>query len=336
MQMTIPGAVGNTREQILSALKIDNQDSTFKNSQSLQETLKNDQSVSCTVANSLWINNKFAVQDEYIKTVKEYFSSEVFQSDFTYKPDKERLKINSWVSNKTNDKINDILAPGTVASSTRLILVNAIYFLGKWANEFNPESTRTSDFFVSPNEKISTKFMSQTAQYPYFEDNQLQMLSLPYSGNTFVMDILLPKTDLSSLEQNITVDYYNSINLQLNKRKVTAQIPKFKSELSFNLSQSLSSLGIKDAFQYGLADFSKISDSKDLYISDVIHKAFIEVGEKGTEAAAATAIIMRVGSIRPVDEDKPILFRADKPFMYVIRHTPTDTIVFMGRIKNPT
>lgn len=334
LQLAGNGAKDNTRKQILSALHIDDTNNFLANALHLNEKLANTDVVTFTIANSLWAEQSYGIVESYINESEKYFKSEVRKVDFKGNPDNERLAINSWVSDKTKNKINDLLAPRTITRDTRVVLANAVYFLGKWAHQFNPEATHPSNFYINPEEKVQAQFMAQTRSFNFYEDDKVQVVQLPYEGGSFVMEIFLPKANLKDIESIMYENKALKWIAELKPVNVSVQIPRFKSESSFSLVDVLIKLGITDAFKFGVADFSGISNNKELVISDVIHKAFVEVGEKGTEAAAATAVIMEArGAL--IKTEKPKVFRADRPFIYQIRHIPTDSKLFLGRLNRP-
>ncbi len=332
MLMTLPGAKGETRAQLATALEVQNSDEYLEQSRILTKKLES-HSITFTVANSLWGEQSYGIQDSYIDTVKRYFRSEVTKVDFKNNPGEQRLLINRWVSDKTNDKINDLLGEAAVKSETRIILTNAVYFLGKWKSVFDADDTRPGDFHVTTSMSLPARFMSQTKDFKYYEDDSVQVLQLPYEGEEFAMEIFLPKGTLADIEEKFLEGKSTHWLNNVTTKRVLAQIPRFKAESSLGLVETLSNLGIKNAFIDGVADFSGISNNRELFISDVVHKTFIEVGEKGTEAAAATAVIMGIRSAMQLNQEKPILFRADKPFVYQIRHLASNTIIFLGRLN---
>ncbi len=217
---------------------------------------------------------------------------------------------------------------------TRLVLTNAVYFKGDWVKPFDKKATKEEDFAISAQDKVKVPLMHQKAELGYAEEDTLQLLEMPYAGRELSMVVLLPKKvdGLAELEKSISVDRLDSLLSKLRAREVVTYLPKFKMEASFGLKPTLETLGMKRAFS-AEADFSGISEQKDLSISAVIHKAFVDVNEEGTEAAAATGIMMRATAARQTVQ--PPVFRADHPFLFLIRETTTGSILFMGRLTNP-
>lgn len=246
--------------------------------------------------------------------------------------EKARNEINKWVEDRTNQKIKELIQKGDLTSLTRLVLVNAIYFKGKWKYTFNKKETKEIPFFVDEKRTSKVPMMHQVNDFNYYEDKDLQAIELPYSGDELSMIVILPKErTLSKLEKNLNYTLLDKISTNMAKEKIEVYFPKFKIEKRYILNEPLIKLGMSDAFDDMLADFSGMTGSRDLYISKVIHQSFIEVNEEGTEAAAATAVIMSGKSISL----GPKIFKADHPFLFFIIHKPTNTILFMGRFIEP-
>ena len=217
---------------------------------------------------------------------------------------------------------------------TRLVLANAIYFKGKWEKQFDENATTRADFRVSPGETVRVPMMSRKGDFNYTENGRLQVLELPYQGNELSMVVLLPgKVDgISRMEASLNPKSLDALLGSLETRKVTVYFPRFKTTSSFNLKDTLESMGMPDAFDPARADFSGIDGHKSLFLSAAIHKAFVEVNEEGTEAAAATGMIVVTTSV-PLE---PLVFRADHPFLFLIRHNPSGSILFLGRVFDPS
>ena len=251
--------------------------------------------------------------------------------------------INSWVEEQTNQKIKDFLSPNSVNNLTVLVLINAIYFKSAWNNNFNDFSTREADFFVSKKEKIKVKLMFQKverASYYCSIDLSCQVLKLPYRFGALSMFILLPdktSSSLKDLEKKLTADHLVNIDSGFEQcPDVNLWLPKFKMEENLELKEVLCNLGMKSIFELGSADLSGIDGTKDLYVSSVVHKAFLDVNEEGTEAAAATAMMMQTaGCCAVVSREDPVEFRADHPFLFFIREERAKAILFLGRAVAP-
>ena len=265
--------------------------------------------------------------------MKSYYRTRITPVDYKKNPEGARRKINSWVERKTENKIKNILS-NSLDPLTRLILVNAIYFKGDWANPFEISDTTEMPFFLSGNKSIDVSMMNQTNEFNYGENESLQILELPYVGDKLYMLVILPrKTDgLQDLEEIITNATLEEWTGNLSKKRVDVYLPRFKMTSEFDLKKVLIAMGMEDAFDMNKANFAGMDGNPNwLYIGAVLHKAFIDVSEEGTEAAAATAVIMMMKS-EPL---KPIIFRADHPFLFMIRDNSTGSILFMGRVSRP-
>jgi len=243
-----------------------------------------------------------------------------------------RKTINAWVEKQTRDKIKDLIQPGVLDSLTRLVLTNAIYFKGDWASPFKKDGTKDGDFFAADGQKVAAPMMHQTGHFGYLDGGELQALEMPYKGDALSMVVLLPKAKdgLPALEKKLSATSAVVWIAGLRKQQVQVAMPRFTTTAEFMLKETLSAMGMTDAFS-DRADFSGMDGVKDLFISAVIHKAFVDVNEEGTEAAAATAVVMKsTGMPAP-----PVEFRADHPFVFLIRDTRSGCILFVGRMANP-
>jgi len=286
------------------------------------------------INNALWGEQTYNIQSEYLDTLGKYYGAGYFATDFIYNSENSRLQINDWVSEKTNEKIQDLLAPGTINGDTRVVLTNTIYFIASWVNEFDEMNTRDESFTLLDGSTVQVPTMMTNDQYLYDAGDGYQMIALPYNGYQVSMFVILPEEgSFEQFESLLTTDKFNEMSESLTSETVDLYMPKFHAESSFSVNDMLASLGMTDAFDPSLADFSGISGSRDLSISNVIHKAVIDLDEEGTEAAAATAVIMELTSAMPVDE--PIELRLDSPFIYAIVNPESGSILFMGRMLNP-
>ncbi len=286
-------------------------------------------------ANALWVQEGYPVKEEYIFNVKKYYDGEVTNLDFVRKPDDSRDTINEWVEDKTNDKIKDLVPKGLITPDTRVITTNAIYFNGKWQYEFDRELTEKRAFYPANGEEISVDMMYMSNNFNYGENSKAKIIELPYKGNDLSMYIVLPKSNnIEKFEKKFTLNDYTELKNDMElEEEVKASIPKFKFETKTELSDSLIEIGVVDAFNSNLANFSGISDSP-LVISRVIHQTFIDVKEEGTEAAAATGVGMETGMSISWDS-KQREFKADHPFMFFIEDRRTNCILFMGKVEYP-
>ncbi|AAM06757.1 TPA: serpin family protein [Methanosarcina acetivorans] len=284
-------------------------------------------------ANALWVQEGYPVKETYIHNVQKYYDGEVTNLDFAGKPDASRDTINEWVEARTNDKIKDLVPEDAITADARLIITNAVYFNGKWMYEFDKEMTGKKSFYPTKEEDISVDMMYTCNRFNYGETSKAKIIELPYRGNDLSMYVVLPKSNnIEKFETEFTLNDYTELKNDMEVvEEVKTTIPKFKFETKTELSNSLIEMGVVDAF--GQADFSGISDSP-LEISRVIHQAFIDVKEEGTEAAAATMEEMAMGVSISWDA-KPKEFTADHPFMFFIEDGRTNCILFMGKVEYP-
>lgn len=286
------------------------------------------------MANRLWGQESYEFVPDFLKTTRELYGAELAELDFR-KTDAARHEINEWVEQQTQQKIKELIPSGVLRGDTRLVLTNAIYFLGGWEKEFPEKATEVQPFFVTPQQAVDVPLMTQTRKFGYLESDVAQVLELPYRGHEISMVILLPKArdGLAGLEGNLTADNAQKWIESLRPRKVELFLPKFKMTSQFALKEALSAMGMPTPFTEA-ADFSKLSSSENLMISEVIHKAFVDVNEKGTEAAAATAVVI-VPTSASVETEEPVVFRADHPFVFLLRDNRSGAILFLGRVSNP-
>lgn len=288
-----------------------------------------------SVANALWGQVGYKFLPGFLDITNKHYGAGFKEVDYVKAREQARQTINKWVEAKTNDKIKNLIQPDDLSTLTRLVLTNAIYFKGKWEIQFKPEATKPMPFYISAKEKVDVPMMHQVAKFNYEENDQVQILEMPYTGGELSMVVLLPRPgyELAKLEGMLRPEVIRSWLSQLSMEKVEVFLPRFKLEERFLLNEQLQNLGMIDAFDEKLADFSGMTPAPDLYISKAIHKAFVEVNEEGTEAAAATAVIMaaKVSTI----PDKTFVFRADRPFVFLIRDLRSGSILFMGRLVDP-
>jgi serpin B len=291
------------------------------------------------VADALWAEQDANFLPDYLKLVQADYGAGFNRVDFKSSPEVVRQTINAWVEKQTNNKIKDLIGPGVLSATTRLVLTNAIYFKGNWQDSFEEDSTQKEEFHLSSSQWVMAPLMHRTGSYSYYDGGTFQELELPYTGDEMSMVVLLPKeTDgLPALEKLFTSSAASDWLGKLEPEdKVILTFPRFTMTQEFELSTSLSAMGMTQAFSNG-ADFSGMTGKPDFTISAAIHKAYIDVNEQGTEAAAATGIVMRATAMRtPFPEPPPIVFRADHPFLFLIRDTKTGAILFMGRVTDPT
>lgn len=255
------------------------------------------------------------------------------QVDFVSQTERTRRTINEWVERQTNDRIRDLLPSGSLSNLTRLVLTNAVYFKGQWEHAFPTEATRDAPFHVSASRKVDVPLMYQEERFLYGKTDDLQMLEMSYIGEHLSMLILLPreKDGLPDLEQRLTAEHVVQLTSGMRKQNVHVHLPRFRLTEKLTLKSVLSALGMPSAFEPDRADFSAMNGDRDLFISAAIHQAFVEVNEEGTEAAAATGAIVGITSA-PLE---PEVFRADRPFVFLIRDHRSGSILFLGRVADP-
>jgi serpin B len=283
------------------------------------------------VANALWGQKDYKFLNDFLTVVRESYAGDLQQVDFIKQTEEARQTINAWVEEKTRDKIKELIKPGMIDAMTRLVLTNAIYFKGKWASQFKPEQTQNAPFTLLDGQKVNVPMMTQTEKFGYTETDTAQVLEMSYVNDELAMVVFLPKKidGVGDLEKELTSGKLGDLLDRLRKREVVVFLPRFKMTKEFELSQTLYSMGMPDAFS-GRADFSGMTGDKELFISAVIHKAYVDVNEEGTEAAAATGIVMKLTAVEP----PPPIFRADRPFVFIIRDKQSGSILFMGRVAN--
>jgi len=289
-----------------------------------------------SVANALWAQRGSTFREDFLKIMNNDYGAGLNQVDFKTSTEAARQTINRWVEQKTADKIKDLLQPGVLKPSTRLVLTNAIYFKGDWQTPFDKAQTKTEDFYASPATTVQAPLMHREGGFNYLKGDTWQALEIPYKNRQLSIVIFLPndRTGLSALESSLTASNAQQWLRQLEPvSKVIVTLPKFRMTQEFELGGTLGAMGMPQAFT-GSADFSGMTGGRDFAISDVIHKAFVDVNEEGTEAAAATAVTIRALAIRVPDQPPPV-FRADHPFVFLIRDNASNSVLFMGRVENP-
>jgi len=289
------------------------------------------------VADALWAEQDESFLPDFLKLTEADYRAGFRKVDFKRAPEAVRLTINQWVAEQTADKIKDLLPSGAVTPATRLVLTNAIYFKGDWQSQFDKAQTAQEDFHLSAAQSVKAPLMHLQGRFSYFNGGTFQALEIPYQTGDLSMIVLLPNeiSGLAALEQSLTPASAQQWLGQLRGGgKVILTLPKFKMTERFELNGALSAMGMRQAFEPRAADFSAMTGKRDFWISAAIHKAYIDVNEEGTEAAAATGIVMR--SMAMAREQPPIVFRADHPFLFMIRDNRSGGILFMGRLTDPT
>lgn len=287
--------------------------------------------VEISITNRVWVEETFKINRQYKKSLQKSYGAKLVLTSFISQPEPSRKTINKSIETDTKTYIKDLLPEGSITDLTRLVLTNAIYFKGKWEKEFDPKKTTQREFTLSTGETIKCATMFVEDSMGYFTSQNYDAIHLNYKGGKLSMLVLLPneKLKMSEFEKGLNIDLYNQTLAGLEREKVAVLLPKFKIETGLSLKKTLSEMGMPIAFTDD-ADLSGISGNNDLKISDAFHKAFIEVSEEGTTAAAATAVVVAMKSFIPKNE-----FIVNRPFIYILKHNGSNTILFMGKVENP-
>lgn len=337
LAMTYAGARGQTEREMAEVLHfLSDQDALHSSLSELQAHMNEIQErghVQLSVANSLWCQRTFRFLDSFLDLNKKHYGAEVNLVDFINETETVRKAINSWVEDETEEKIKDLIKPGVLNTLTRLVLCNAIYFKGDWASQFEESHTRNATFHVTSEDTVQVPMMSQSEYFRWKEFDSFSAIELPYEGDDLSMIILLPDDvdGLAQLESRLDQDSVAAWIRELGDAgtaKVFLQLPRFNTTCEFDLAETLAEMGMPSAFES--ADFSGMTGSRDLFIGNVIHKAFIDVNEEGTEAAAATAVTFIAGGVMVRR------FNVNHPFIFMIKENATESVLFVGRIVDPT
>ncbi len=337
LSMALAGARGRTAEEIQAVLHV-RYDSTYDAALGalLSDLTKagNTGGNELHTANGLWVQKGFAIQPAFENTLANNYHSPLVLLDFAANPEEARSQINRWTEEQTKEKIKDLFPAGSLDARTRLVLTSAIYFYGKWQDPFVSSHTQPAPFTLPTGATTQSDFMNQTSHFGYAETPTSQILEMRYAGTGIGFDVLLPKTPsgLPDLEKSLTPENLTGWLGNLADRNVQVSLPKFRAESAFSVGKVLSAMGMPTAFT-DKADFSGIHANGGLAISEVVHKAFVDVSEQGTEAAAATGMTMRASAMRM--PEPAVVFRADHPFLFLIRDTRTGVILFTGHLMNP-
>ena len=284
------------------------------------------------IANAIWGQEGYSFLERFLDTLAENYGAGLRIVDFEREAEKARVTINDWVADETEGKIRDLIPPGVIDDLTRLVLTNAIYFNAAWLSPFQEPNTEDGPFHTLDGREVQVPMMSQLASFGYAEGEGYQAVELPYDGEALSMVVLLPDAgEFEAFEGRLNADLFSSLAEDLTRRQVVLTMPRFKYESTFSLSDALKELGMPTAFTE-FADFSGMNGEGGLYIQDVLHKAFVSVDEKGTEAAAATAVVVGTTSAPSPDVELTI----DRPFVFLIRDIQTGAVLFAGRVLDPT
>ena len=342
LAMTYAGARGDTAEEIANAMHFSlPKERLHKAMRALQETTRAG-GVEFRIANRLWGQRGYHFLSDFLHVTEQDYGARLAEADFVNASEAARIEINDWVAEQTAQRIKDLIPPDVLDEMTRLVLVNAIYFLGDWETQFEETDTVDAEFYLSPNQTCTTNMMQITGNFEYGEFDDLQILELPYksdeieSGSDFAMSIILPRAvdGIEKIESDLSAVVIKLSSLRRNQ--VAVRLPTFTMESAYSLTEPFQELGMNKPFRAEAADFSGVSENSDgLSIADVVHKAYVKVNESGTEAAAATAVTLSLrGGFSEPETAKE--FNADHPFIFMIRDRSTEQIHFVGRVCTPS
>jgi serpin B len=337
LAMTYAGARGATEQQMAAVLRFtatqDQLHAGFKQLQTALNDIQQQGNIALHIANALWVQQGRPFARAFLDLAGENYRAKLAQADFRTAAESTRGEINAWVEDQTNRKITELVPPGAVDALTRLVLVNAIYFKGNWAQPFEKRDTQDAPFWIESGRQVSVPLMRQERKFNYWEDEQLQVLELPYAGKDLSMVVLLPKArdGLAAVEKSLSPASLDAWIRGLHTQKLQVYLPRFTTSSQFSLGNTLVAMGMADAFEAGRADFSGMDGSRELSLTAVIHKAFVDVNEEGTEAAAATGVMVGLAAMPA----PPQVFRADHPFLFLIRDNHSGSILFLGRLADP-
>ena len=333
LAMTYEGANGKTKEEMANVLKMVEPKHRLPGFASIIDSVNTkSQDYKLSTVNALWAQESYQFLPSYFELVETVYGGKVTNLDFVSETEKSRITINDWVEDNTNNKIKDLIPNGILGPTTALVLTNAVYFKGTWVIEFDKKNTYEAKFDAAQG-MVNVDMMKRTdedAKFKYFEDSKVQMIELPYEGDRLSMFVILPKDKTEDVEIN---NYkFNQWQSSMENKRVKLYLPKFKFEQKKMLKEIFIGMGMVESFS-SLADFSLMTGKKDLFISQVIHQAYIDVNEEGTEAAAATAVVM---NFKSAPDDSTPVFNANHPFTFIIKDQLSGSILFMGEVVNPS
>lgn len=337
LDMTMAGARGATAKEMADVLGVPDAAAAaaqYRNLQKQIDALQNSGAIQLSIANSLWAQEGIGFDGAFLQQLGRDFGSDLLKADYRGNSEAARQKINQWVSEKTQQRITDLIARGAVRPDTQLILVNAIYLKALWEQPFEPQKTDDGEFATVGGRSVRARMMHNEISAMYSEDAQAQMLELPYRGGSVTMVILLPKRQdgLKQLEESLPGKLMTLRDVPMSRR-VSLALPRFTMRYQTDLAQPLAKMGMPSAFS-DHADFTGMRKEGGLLISKVVHEAFVDVDEQGTEAAGATGVMMRPTAMRAIEQ--PVQFVADHPFVFAIVEKETNGVLFIGRLIDPS
>ena len=336
LAMTYEGAKGQTASEMKSVFHFPESSILRQNFAAIYNNInKKDKPYELSTGNALWVQQDYPFLEDYTSGVEKYYGGKAANLDFIRETEKSRETINTFIEEQTNNKIKDLIPQRVLNQYIRLVLTNAIYFKGTWTWEFEKSATREGEFKITPTNVVKTPMMlmnNDKAKFSYADLGDLQILELPYKGEEISMLIVLPTENLEAIEPSLAAEQLNEWKNKMRKDKLDAiYLPKFEFNTKYFMNDALSAMGMPTAFSDS-DDFSGMTSKKDLFISSVIHQAYVKVDEEGTEAAAATAVGFGPTSVSPPRKE----FRADHPFIFIIQEKDTGNILFIGRVTDPT
>ncbi len=337
LAMTYEGAKGQTADEMKSVFHFPESNILRPNFAAIYNDInKENKDYELRTGNALWAQQDYPFLEDYMSRVEKYYGGKAANVDFIKETEKSRQTINNFIEEQTNNKIKDLIPEGFLDAMTRLVLTNAVYFKGIWEWQFDKSDTFEGDFKITADNIIKTEMMNMEpnkdkAKFSYTDTGDLQILELPYKGDKISMLVLLPTENLDAIEPTLTAEKLNEYKSQMKETKLDSiSLPKFEFDTKYFMEDILSNLGMPTAF-LETADFSGMTGKKDLFIGFVIHQAYVKVDEEGTEAAAATAVGMKLTAVMPRN-----VFKADHPFIFIIQEKETGNILFLGRVVDPT
>ena len=335
ISMTYEGAEGQTADEIKSVFHFPESNILRPNFAKIYNSInKAIKDYELKTGNALWVQQDYPFLEDYLTKIEKYYGGKAANIDFIKETEASRLTINSFIEEQTNKKIKNLIPDGFIDVTTRLVLTNAIYFKGDWQWQFDKSDTFEGDFRITDNNIVKTEMMNMEpdkTEFNYVDTEELQILELPYKGDKISMLILLPKDNLDMIESTLSAEKLNEYKSQMKETKLDSIfLPKFEFDTKYFMKDTLAAMGMPTAFSRN-ADFSGMTGMQDLFIDFVIHQAYIKVDEKGTEAAAATAVGMKLPAVMPDN-----IFNADHPFIFVIQEKENGSILFLGKVVDPT
>jgi serpin B len=339
LALTYAGARGETESQMAQTMHFSPQNKLHSALNALDLELakrgeaksKDETPLQLDIVNAVWAEQTFPFLKDYLDVIAQNYGAGIQLADFIHQHEAVRKEINGWVSNQTNDKIQNLIPDGVLDPNTKMVLVNAIYFKADWLDQFDPNSTHDSSFHLLDGLDVQVKMMSQSLLgIPYAQGAAYQAIELPYQGEAAAMNIIVPdEGNFRKFEATLDAQKLNRILSDMQPiGKLELGLPQFSFSTDFDLKERLTAMGMSDAFDLDRADFSGMTGGRDLYIDTVLHKAFVVVDEKGTEAAAATAVGM-------TESGPDVTLTINRPFIFIIRDLPSGQILFIGRVLNP-